>query len=499
MHKDIIFMIKKIRATHIFIAGILVSLSLLGLIRYSSECKDGKKPDFYYNEQFFNIDTLKNKQNIVSIAVIGSGPAGMMAGVYGARALRDTVIFEGDKPGGLLMDTTDVENWPGETSINGPDIMIKLRMQAKKLGAIFLQQGIESVDLSQWPYTLITDDGTEIHALTVIIATGATPKRLGIPGENENWGSGVSACAVCDAPFFKGRDVIVVGGGDSAVEEAIQLAPYVKQVTIMVRKEGMRAAASMQERLKNYPNIAIHYNVELEEIINNNEGVVTSVSVYNNKEKKSFILPIEGVFLAIGHSPNTAIFAHQIAMDKEGHIIVTDRTQKTSVKGVFAAGDVEDTTYRQAGVAAASGIRAALDADQFLGSIGITKKYMDSLEKQVLARHILYTIEDIPSLTSLEDIKNYSSQNDAIMLVLFYADNCNKSAQMKLVFKDFHQEHKDYLCAEVNSDETNGLAEHFFVHKYPCVLVFKNGELIGRCNGLLTKQQLNSFIHSFEQ
>lgn len=493
------FIVKKIGKIPVFTAGILIGLGVLGFIKYSSGSRHSTKETFSGPKHDFTLNALKNKDNLVSLAVIGSGPAGMMAGVYGARALRDTVIFEGDKPGGLLMDTTDVENWPGENAINGPDIITKLRAQAKKLGVFFLQESIESADLSQWPYRLITDNGTQLHALTVIIATGATPKRLGIPGEDENWGSGVSACAVCDAPFFKGRDVMVIGGGDSAVEEAIQLAPYVNKVTIMVRKDTMRAAASMQERLKNYANINIWYNVELQEILSNDQGSVTSVVIYDNREKRSDTVAIDGVFLAIGHSPNTAIFNEQLAMDQEGHILVTDRTQKTSVAGVFAAGDVEDSTYRQAGVAAASGIRAALDADQFLGSIGITKEYMDSLNEQLFVQQLASIVRDIPSFFSVNDLKAYEKSKDTIMFVIFYSDTCSSSAQMMPIFQEFCQENDDYLFAKVNSDAAQELVQHFFVHKVPCIFAFKNGELIGRCNGLMSKQQLGEFAATFQE
>ncbi len=205
---------------------------------------------------------LKNKKNIVSMAVIGSGPAGLSAAIYGARFNRYTVVFEGDKPGGLLTETTEVENWPGKESVLGPELVGDIKKQALKLGAIFSSQTIEAVDFSSWPYRLRTQDGKTINALSVVISTGARPKLLGLASEQEYMGRGVSSCATCDAPFFQGEEVIVVGGGDSAVEEAIQLSQYAKKVTVLVRKGAMRSAPMMQDRLIEYPHIKVRYNVQ---------------------------------------------------------------------------------------------------------------------------------------------------------------------------------------------------------------------------------------------
>lgn len=476
-----------------FGVAIIIGFGVFALISCKSETKKQGN-----NAIRFNAVLLQNKQNIVSIAVIGSGPAGMMAGVYGSRAFRDTVVFEGDKPGGLLMDTTDVENWPGETAINGPDIMIKLREQAKNLGTYFLQESVEYVDFTQWPYKLITDNGLEFYALTVIIATGATPRRLGIPGEAENWGSGVSACAVCDAPFFKGLEVMVVGGGDSAVEEAMQLAPYAKKVTIIVRKEAMRAAASMQERLNNYPNISVIYNVELTEVLDNQKGLVTGVKVFNNAKNSTEIMPVDGVFLAIGHDPNTQIFKGKIPMDSFGHINVIDRTQKTEIPGVFAAGDVEDSQYRQAGVAAASGIKAALDADLFLSEISITKQKVSELKDAFYVYNAPVSKRELISITTLKEFEEYTQSGSSSVLLFFFSQTCNASLQMMPIFHEFAQEHEEIVCRIVDCDNGSELTDHFFVNRVPCIIAFKEGTLIGRCNGITTKQQMSALIESFE-
>ncbi len=289
-----------------------------------------------------SMSALTGKSNVVPIAVIGSGPAGLSAATYAGRSKHQTIVFEGHKPGGLLMDTTWVDNWPGSAPAMGPDIIEGLRTQAEKAGAIFLPYAVKSVDFSVWPYALTTEEGLTFYALSVVIATGATPKTLNVPGEKEYWGHGVTACAVCDAPFFRGEEVVVIGGGDSAVEQAIQLAPYAKKITVLIRKNRMRAAQSMQDRIKNYEHISLHYHVDVLEIVGNNEGV-TGVKLYNNKTENEEFLPATGVFLAIGHTPNSSMFKDKLEVEFDGYIRTMSKSQETSVSGVFVPGKWKTT------------------------------------------------------------------------------------------------------------------------------------------------------------
>lgn len=276
--------------------------------------------------------TVESKKNIIPVAIIGSGPAGLSAALYTSRAHLHTVIFQGPQAGGQLMSTSEVENWPGMGKKQGPEIMQGVTTQAKNFGAVLLNESIKKVDFSQWPYALTTADDVEVYALSVIIATGAFPERLkDVPGEAEHWGRGVTACAICDAAFYKDKDVVVVGGGDSAAEQALQLTSYARRITVLVRGDKMRASVAMQDRLKKFDFIKIRYNSSIVAI----EGDGSQVTGIQLKTATGIEhMPIDGIFLAIGHKPNTTLFQGQIDLNASGYIVHTCRAQETS-KAVF--------------------------------------------------------------------------------------------------------------------------------------------------------------------
>lgn len=335
--------------------------------------------DITFSPEKYSIDKLIGKEKVVSMVVIGSGPAGCAASTYGARAGFDVLMFEGPLPGGQLTKTGSfVENWPGVKRAKGIEIMKNQREQAVGAGAYISSETVESVNFSKWPYAIKTFEGTTINALTVIIATGSEPKKLNIPGEKEYWGQGVSSCAVCDAPFYEDKEVIVVGAGDSAIEQVIQLSPYAKKITQLVRRDRMGATWASQANLKGINNAHVEYCKELK-CIHGNEMGVYAVDIYDNNTKKIERRNIDGIFLAIGHLPRTKIFEGQLALDELGHIKVIGRSQKTSVPGVCAAGDVEDAVYRQAGSAAGSGSKAERDAELFLHKLGLTPTLLRDL------------------------------------------------------------------------------------------------------------------------
>jgi len=303
--------------------------------------------------------------------IIGSGPAGYTAAIYAARADLKPVLYTGMEPGGQLTTTTEVDNFPGyPDGIDGPTMMVQLQNQAERFGTEVRIGFINKVEFSTKKggiHKAFTEDGTEIQAQTIIISTGATAKYLGLPSEQRLRGGGVSACAVCDGFFYKGQEVAIVGGGDTAAEEATYLAKICSKVTMLVRKEQMRASKVMQHRVTNTPNIDLKYNTEIDEVLG--EQVVEGLRMRNNTTGTKEEIPITGLFIAIGHKPNTDIFKGQLNMDDAGYLITKGKTTDTNLPGVFASGDVQDKEYRQAVTAAGTGCMAALDAERYLQAI----------------------------------------------------------------------------------------------------------------------------------
>ncbi len=307
----------------------------------------------------------------VKTLIIGSGPAGYTAAIYAARADLKPLLYTGMEPGGQLTTTTEVDNFPGyPDGVDGPTMMVELQKQAERFGTEVRIGHINHVEFSKevgGTHKAFVEDGTEIHADSIIISTGASAKYLGLPSEQKLRGGGVSACAVCDGFFFKGQDVAIVGGGDTAAEEATYLANICSKVTMLVRKDKMRASKAMQHRVTNTPNIDLRYNYEIDEVLG--DQVVEGLRVFNNQSGEKEEIKITGLFIAIGHVPNTEIFQGQLDMDDDGYLITNGKSTKTNMPGVFASGDVQDKEYRQAVTAAGTGCMAALDAERYLQTL----------------------------------------------------------------------------------------------------------------------------------
>ena len=302
---------------------------------------------------------------IVNCLIVGGGPAGYTAAIYASRADLSPVLYEGIQPGGQLTTTTDIENYPGfENGISGNALMETMRAQAVRLGADVRTGTVTDADLSSRPFRITIDGEKDIMARSLIIATGATAKYLGLPSETKYRGLGVSACATCDGFFYRKKTVAVVGGGDTACEEATYLAGLCEKVYMIVRRDVLRASQAMQERVMSTENIEVLWNCNTREVLGNEYGVTGAR--LERKDGEIFDIELNGFFLAIGHHPNSDVFNKWIAVDKEGYIITDGKSSKTNVEGVFAAGDVQDPVYRQAINAAASGCRDALDAEKFL-------------------------------------------------------------------------------------------------------------------------------------
>lgn len=468
----------------------------------------------------YDIASIKDKKNIVPVLILGSGPAGQSAAVYAGPEFH-TVMLRGNKPFGLLSDTGLVENWPGQRSILGTELMEKLQDHAGNRHTYFLDDAVASVDLSVWPFVVTTQGDVALHALAIIACTGAQPKELGIPGEKEYRElGGVSACAVCDAWRFKGKNVVIIGGGDSAVEEATQLATHVKSVTILVRKDRMRAATCSQDRLKGYPNVSVRYLAEPVSIIGNDKEV-TGVEITNGQTREKEIFPTDGVFLAIGHTPNTHIFKGLLNLDDHGCIALKDRSQQTSVAGVFAAGDVADPVYRQAITSAGTGCAAALDAVNFLRNNGF-----DSLMVEQTKAHFFIPEQDnqgapdlepvhvqeeaqnslkppaVPLLADIEtaqELETLIATADRPVVVDFYTQECTACKRMMPALTQVAQAMADsMLFVKVDLDRVE-VAKQYEIVKIPCLLVFNQGVLVARHAEPANKAELTEFLSEVAQ
>ncbi|KCZ49449.1 thioredoxin-disulfide reductase [Hyphomonas pacifica] len=301
------------------------------------------------------------------ILIIGSGPAGWTAAVYGARAMREVTVVTGIQPGGQLTITTEVENYPGFTEIQGPDLMVKMQEHAEAMGAKVINDHIAEVDFDSRPFRAIGESGTVYTADSVIIATGAQAKWLGLPSEEKYKGFGVSACATCDGFFYRGKEVLVVGGGNTAVEEALFLTNFASKVTVVHRRDSFRAEKILQDRLFKNPKVEIIWNNVLDEVLGEGDPPgVTGARIKNVETGETTDIPVHGVFIAIGHAPSTELFKGKLEMKDNGYLITAPDSTATAIPGVFAAGDVTDETYRQAVTAAGMGCMAALEAERFM-------------------------------------------------------------------------------------------------------------------------------------
>ncbi|MBF9034190.1 thioredoxin-disulfide reductase [Rhodobacterales bacterium HKCCE2091] len=306
------------------------------------------------------------------VLIIGSGPAGYTAAVYAARAMLNPVLVQGIQPGGQLTTTTEVENWPGDTEVQGPDLMVRMEAHAKAMGAEIVQDHIESLDLQKRPFTATSDSGTVYTADAVILATGAQAKWLGLPSEEQFKGFGVSACATCDGFFYRGQEIVVVGGGNTAVEEALFLTNFASKVTLIHRRDSLRAEKILQDRLFKHPKVEILWDHTIEEVIGNDAPRgVEGVRAKNVKTGEITEIPAKGFFVAIGHAPASELVKDQLELHNGGYVKVEPGSTRTSIPGVFAAGDLTDHVYRQAVTSAGMGCMAALDAEKWLAEQGL--------------------------------------------------------------------------------------------------------------------------------
>lgn len=350
----------------------------------------------FKNQSSIHVNQLKNISNVIPVVIIGSGPAGLSAALYTSRAGFETLVISGDQLGGTLMDVKFIENWPGRKKTTGMQAIEELQEQAKRFGTQVTIDTVNKVDFSMWPYKIFTDNEKELNALSVIIATGGTQKRLNIPGVDQYWGHGVGLCSLCEAPFNKDQDVAVIGGGDTAAERALQLAAYAKKVYVIVRDPQLDANTTVQGYLRSNKNIEIKTNTELQKILGNG-STVTGMRLADKETGAIFEIPINSIYFSIGYRPNSKLFANYLKLDERGFIATNGHNQTTDLPGVFVAGNVaqSDTDYGKAGVAIGSGVKAGIDTIKFLETIGLTPQKIKELEPQ------FYRIEneELPKIT----------------------------------------------------------------------------------------------------
>jgi thioredoxin reductase (NADPH) len=448
---------------------------------------------------------------VENVVIIGSGPAGYTAAIYAARANLKPLMFEGfqagGSPGGQLMTTTEVENFPGfPEGITGPELMERMKAQAERWGTECYTEDVISVDLSQRPFTIQSSERT-VQANSIVIATGAVAKRLGLPSEKEFWSSGISACAICDgaSPIFKQEALAVIGGGDSAAEEAVYLTKYGSHVNLLVRKGEMRASKAMQDRVLSNPKVTVHWHTEPVDVFGSN-GYLEGLKIRNTETGEVTDLAVKGLFYAIGHTPNTNLFEGQLELDSVGYIVVKPGSVATSVEGVFAAGDVQDHEYRQAISAAGTGCMAALLAERFLSANNLIVEHHQKAESEDYHEpQQTKAIADTEATFDLQQTRHVGGyalrklfhESDRPLLVKYVSPTCGPCRTLKPILDKVVDEYDGKIhFIEIDIEADPEIAQMGGVTGTPTVQIFKDKELLSELKGVKQKSDFRSIIES---
>ncbi|CAI9099890.1 OLC1v1036775C1 [Oldenlandia corymbosa var. corymbosa] len=447
-------------------------------------------------------------ERVENVVIIGSGPAGYTAAIYAARANLKPVVFEGYQvggvPGGQLMTTTEVENFPGfPDGITGPDLMDRMRKQAERWGSELYQEDVELVDVQNRPFTVKSSE-RQVKCHSLIVATGATAKRLRLPREDEFWSRGISACAICDgaSPLFKGQVLAVVGGGDTATEEALYLTKYARHVHLLVRRDQLRASKAMQDRVFNNPNVTVHFNTETVDVVSNNKGQMSGILIRKVDTNEESVLEAKGLFYGIGHSPNSKLLEGQIDLDYSGYILVEDGSAKTSVEGVFAAGDVQDHEWRQAITAAGSGCIAALSVERYLTSKNLVVEFHQPKTEEAKKEPTDRDIDEGFDITHTKHKGQYAlrklyHESPRIVCVLYTAPTCGPCRTLKpMLNKVIDEFNEDVHFVEIDIEEDQEIAEAAGIMGTPCVQFFKNKNLLKNIPGVKMKKEYREIIEA---
>jgi thioredoxin reductase (NADPH) len=448
---------------------------------------------------------------VENLVIIGSGPAGYTAAIYAGRANLKPVVFEGFEvgglPGGQLMTTTEVENFPGfPAGITGPQLMDKMKAQAERWGAELYTEDVISVDLSQRPFTVRSSE-RELKTNSIVIATGATAKRLGLPSEHTFWSRGISACAICDGatPIFHGAELAVIGAGDSAAEEAIYLTKYGDTVNLLVRSDKMRASKAMQDRVLSNPKIKVHWNTEAVDIFGD-DNHMEGIKVRNNQTGEESKLAAKGLFYAIGHTPNTSLFTGQLDLDDVGYVVTKGNSVETSVEGVYAVGDVQDHEFRQAITAAGSGCMGAMLAERWLSAEGLLQEFSqkpenNELKPQEEEKTAADTEEDF-DINHTRHIGGYALRKifhdgDRPLMVKYVSPGCGPCHTLKPILNKVVDEFDGKIhFVEIDIDKDREIAQQANVTGTPTVQIFKDKELLQELKGVKQKSQYRQLLES---
>ncbi|XP_047174500.1 thioredoxin reductase NTRC-like [Vigna umbellata] len=448
------------------------------------------------------------RKGVENVVIIGSGPAGYTAAIYAARANLKPVVFEGYQvggvPGGQLMTTTEVENFPGfPDGISGPDLMDRMRRQAERWGAELHQEDVEAIDVKSSPFTVQSSE-RKVKSHTVIFATGATAKRLRLPREDEFWSRGISACAICDgaSPLFKGQVLAVIGGGDTATEEALYLTKYARHVHLLVRRDQLRASKAMQDRVYDNPNVTVHFNTETVDLVSNTKGQMSGILIRKVDTGEESVLEAKGLFYGIGHSPNTQLLKGQVELDHSGYVLVEEGTAKTSVDGVFAAGDVQDHEWRQAITAAGSGCIAALSVERYLVSKDLLVEFHQPKTEEVKKELTERDVHEGFDITLTKHKGQYAlrklyHESPRLICVLYTSPTCGPCRTLKPILTkviDEFDENVHYV--EIDIEEDPEIAEAAGIMGTPCVQYFKNKEMLKTVSGVKMKREYREFIEA---
>ncbi len=445
-----------------------------------------------------NLSKAKNVKNLIPVVVLGSGPAGLSAALYTARAKFKTVVFTGAQPGGELTGVREIENWPGKEKLTGIHAVDDLTAQAQHFGAEIINDTVKTINLKKWPFEITTEDGKSVNALSIIVATGGIAKKLKVPGALEYWGKGVGSCTICEAPFQKGKDVTVVGGGDTSADRALQLSAYANNVYLVVRESRLTACGTVQDYLKKAPNIHILLNTQLLEIKGNDDGVCAMVTK-DLKTNKDTETPIKALYFAIGYQPNSDLIKASVSTDKEGFIHVEPYCQKTNVPGIFAAGNValSDKAYGKAGVATGSGVKAGMDAIEYLENIGFVPEVAEKMESQFFVDEHAQT--PIKGITTKEELTRTIGDNpNKLILIDFYGEYCPMCRKMMPTLQSLAKDEAEHLII-VKAEQTKStvLTKQFNVNSVPCLFLLKNGKKIWECKDTIDATQLEKTVKSF--